>query len=121
MLVSAVLRVKGMVLLAVLTVALVATGFAHRLPGAQDVAVQTFVAAGGALADLCGATSDKGDVVHPDCPACHIASNLMPAPGTPTVRAADLIFVATVVAPRESRALRHVPDPSRSSQSPPLA
>lgn len=121
MLCAVLLRAKGMVLLAVLTVALVATGFAHRLPNAEDAAVQAYVAAGGALTDLCGDVSGKGDVAPADCPACHIASNMMPAPGTPSIRDADLIFVATIVAPRESRALRHLSDPSHSSQSPPLA
>lgn len=115
------LRVKKMVLLAILSVALVATGFAHRLPNLQDLSAQAYVTAGGTLSDLCGDMTGKGDALRPDCPACHIASNLMPAPGMPTVTAADLVFVAAVVAPRESRALRHVPDPARSSQSPPLA
>jgi hypothetical protein len=114
-------RAQGMVFLAILTVALVATAFAHRMPSAQDAAVQDYVAAGGALADLCGNAEGKGDAAHRDCPACSIASNVLPVSGTPRVTDADLVFVASVVAPRESRALRHVPDPSRSSQSPPLA
>jgi hypothetical protein len=115
------IRVQGIVLVALLTVALVATGFAHRMPGVQDAELQAYVAAGGALADLCGDFGGKGDAAHSDCPACHIASKLMASPGTPSISDADLIFVATVVAPRESRALRHTPDPSHSSQSPPLA
>lgn len=108
-------------LVVVVTLALVATGFAHRMPNAEDAAVQAFVAAGGALADLCGDADGKGNALHPDCPACHIASSFLPSPGTPNISDADLIFVASVVAPRESRALRHLPDPARSSQSPPLA
>lgn len=120
MLGAVLIRVKGMVLLAVLTLALVATGFAHRLPSQQDSAVQAYLAAGGTLADLCADTNGNGDIGHPDCIACQIASTLMPSSGTLTLRAADLVFVAAVVAPRESRALRHVPDPARSSQSPPL-
>lgn len=117
-----VIRVRGMVLLAILALALVATGFSHRLPSQQDMAVQAYLAAGGTMADLCAdTTGDNGDIGHPDCIACRIASTLMPSAGTPTLRAADLVFVAAVVAPRESRAQRHVPDPARSSQSPPLA
>jgi hypothetical protein len=38
-----------------------------------------------------------------------------------TLRDADLAFVAQVVAPRESRAVRSVLDPARGLRAPPLA
>lgn len=108
-------------MLAALTLALVATGFAHRMPMASDAAVQAYVVAGGDLADLCG-DAEGGDVgLHPDCPACHIAGAMLLPGVAPSLRAADLAFVAEVVAPRESRALRHVDDPARSPRAPPLA
>lgn len=121
MVAAALTRLKGMVLLAVLTVALVATGFGHRLPSFQDAALEAYVSAGGVLADLCAEDGGKGGAAHVDCPVCHVVANLGPVPCRARISDADLILVATVVAPRESRALRHLPDPSRSSQSPPLA
>ncbi len=115
------LRAKGLALVALLTVALVATAFAHRLPSPQDQALQAYVASGGLMADLCTEPGEEGSHPSSDCPACQIASNLLPPMTAPALRKADLVFVATVVAPRESRALRHLPDPAHSSQSPPLA
>lgn len=108
----------GLALVAVLTLALVATGLAHRLP---NPAMEAYAAAGGDLNDLCGGTDGTSDMQGSDCPACHIAGAvILPSPA-PAVRAADLVFVAEVVAPRESRALRHLDDPTRASRGPPLA
>jgi len=39
----------------------------------------------------------------------------------PALRDADLVFVARVVAPRESRAVREVLDPARGTRGPPFA
>lgn len=108
----------GLALVALLTVAFVATGLAHRVPTAE---MEAWVVAGGDPADLCGGKDGSGDMLHGDCPACHIAGAMMLPDPAPSVRAADLVFVAEVVAPRESRALRHLDDPTRASRGPPLA
>ena len=69
-------------ILAVLTLALVATGFAHRIPTVQDAFLQSYVLAGGSLADLCADIDGDGLADHGDCPACHIvASADLPDPG----------------------------------------
>ena len=47
-----VLSLRRLMLLAVLTVALVATGFAHRLPSTDDAALAAYALAGGDIADL---------------------------------------------------------------------
>lgn len=104
-----------------LTLALVATGFAHRLPSSDQLALQSYVLAGGNLGDLCGDADGDGLPDRSDCPACHIAGAMdLPAPVT-TIRDADLVFVAEVVAPRESRAIRAVLDPARGLRAPPRA
>lgn len=114
------LRLFGIALTLILAVATAALGFAHRPPSADDEAFAAYVLAGGDLADLCGDTDGDGLSDH-DCPACHLtASTLAPDP-IETPRSAELRFVAQVVAPRESRAVRHVLDPARGLRAPPFA
>jgi hypothetical protein len=112
---------QRLLVLAALTVALVATGFAHRLPSADDAALQAFLLTGGDLADLCSDADGDGRADHDDCPACQIAGGADLPPATLRLRDADLVFVATIVAPRESRAVRRILDPSRGLRAPPLA
>jgi hypothetical protein len=118
---DAVLSLRRLMLLAVLTVALVATGFAHRLPSTDDAALSAYALAGGDIAELCGDLDGDGLPDHGDCPACQIAGGADLPPASPTLRNADLAFVAQVVAPRESRAVRAVLDPARGLRAPPLA
>jgi hypothetical protein len=99
----------------------VATGFAHRLPSTDDAALAAYALAGGDIADLCGDLDGDGLPDHGDCPACQIAGGADLPPASPTLRNADLAFVAQVVAPRESRAVRAVLDPARGLRAPPLA
>jgi hypothetical protein len=116
-----VLSLQRLILVAALTVALVATGFAHRLPSTDDTALAAYALAGGDIADLCGDLDGDGLPDHADCPACQIAGGADLPPTTLTLRDADLAFVAQVVAPRESRAVRSVLDPARGLRAPPLA
>ena len=111
----------GLALVAALTVALAATGFGHRMPSDQQLAMDAYTLAGGKLADLCGGTDGSGTMAHQECPACHIAGAMVMPETAAAVRAADLVFVAEIVAPRESRALRHLAYPARTSRAPPLA
>ena len=112
---------QRLVLVAAIAFALVATGFAHRVPAAEDTALQAFVLSGGDIADLCFDAEGDGPAVHQDCPACHITATADLPPAGLGLRDADLIFVARVVAPRESRAVRSVLDPARGMRAPPLA
>ena len=112
---------RRLALLTVLAVALVATGFAHRLPHAADADLQAFVLAGGDLGALCDDLGDTGGSSHPDCPACQIVGAADLPPATPALRDANLVFIAQVIAPRESRAVRGVRDPARGLRAPPLA
>lgn len=114
-------RIRGVGLIALLTVALVATGFAHRLPSASDLTIEAYALAGGDISDLCGEQGADDKVTHRDCPACHIVGSAMFPDAQPTIAEVDYVFVATVVAPRESRAVRAVLDPARGMRAPPLA
>ena len=118
---DAVLSLRRLVLLAVLSLSLVATGFAHRMPSTDDAALAAYAMSGGDLADLCGDLDGDGLPDHGDCPACQIAGSADLPPNALTLRDADLAFVAKVFAPRESRALRMVLDPARGLRAPPLA
>lgn len=112
---------RQILLLAALTVALVATGFAHRVPAMDDVALQGYVLAGGDLGDLCGDADGDGMPDHGKCPACQIVGSADLPPVSPSIQDADLIVVATITAPRENRAVRGVLDPARGMRAPPLA
>lgn len=112
---------QRLLLLAVIATGLAATGFAHRIPSTDDSAQQSFVLAGGALSDLCAGGVDHGPPAHGDCPACQIVGAVDLPPVMFGLRDADLAFVAAVVAPRESRAVRSVLDPARGMRAPPLA
>ncbi len=113
--------VRRLLLLAALAVALVATGFANRVPATGDDAVLAYVLAGGTLSDICGDADGDGLPDHGDCPACHIVGAAALPSADLGLRDADLIFVAAIVAPRESRAVRAVLDPARGLRAPPLA
>ncbi len=111
----------GLLLVALVTLAFVATGSSHRVLSSEDVALQSYLLSGGDLADLCGHANGDGFPDHMDCPACHIVSAAHLPEAELTLQAADFVFVAKVVAPRESRALRTVLDPARGMRAPPLA
>ena len=107
-------------LFAVLALALIATGFQHRMPTADDTAMYSFMLAGGELADICADADGDGLPDQPDCPACHIVG-LAHVPAMDVgIHDANLVFVASVIAPRESRAVRAVLDPANGLRAPPL-
>ena len=107
-------------LMLALTFALVGVGFAHRVPHPDDAGKIAFLMAGGTLGDVCHDGGDDG-AAKGDCPACHLQAAMMLPDSTPSIRQADLVFVAKVVAPRESRAARRVRDPARGLRAPPAA
>jgi hypothetical protein len=118
---KAIMNLHRALLLAALTVALVATGFAHRLPSAADQSLALALANGATLDDLC-ADGKAGDQHQgPGCLACQIAgtADLPPLPGE--LQRLELVFLATVTAPRESRIALRVLDLSNAPQGPPTA
>ena len=120
MLAQVLIRLTRLALLVALAVSLTATGFAHRAPDAQDQTLALAYAMGAGVDDFCGDGPDG----HPrgaDCLACQItcSADLPPALQAPV--AADLVLLASVIAPRESRALTPPRDPGHSPQAPPAA
>ena len=116
----AILHFHRAVLFAVLAVALVATGFAHRMPTPQDEALAFALANGATLADFCG--DEPGtDRTAPHCLACQISGTAdLPAVQRLQITL-ELTFVANTVAPRESRAIALATDPAHRPQGPPVA
>lgn len=119
--VGGVTQLHRMVLLAVLALALVATGFSHRAPNADDEALAVFLAVGGSTSDLCG---DHGPATgHADrlCQACQIAggADLPPEPGMP--QRLRLTVGTTTVAQGESRHFARILNPAHGPQAPPIA
>lgn len=116
-------RLKGLAVVLLLACSMLATGFAHRVPAVAQAAFQAYVLAGGVAADLCIARTGAGGDRHaPDpCPVCHLMGSAVLPDATPGIRDADLTFLAHMVLPCESRALRMVRDPARGLRAPPLA
>jgi len=120
MLVQAFISLRRLAILVALAVSLTATGFAHRAPAAQDQALALAYAMGAGLEDFCGDGPDG----HPrgaDCLACQITGTADLPVVANLLIAADLAFVARVVASQESRALIRARDPAHSPQGPPTA
>ncbi len=110
----------GVLLTLILALTLGLVGFGHRAPSLTDEAIEAYALQGITLADLCG---DDGNGMPGDgsCPACHISGSIALPPPVAIRRDAEFRFVAEVVAPRESRALRVVMDPAHGTRAPPAA
>lgn len=121
MLVRLVHSLHRVVLLATLTVALVGTGFAHRIATPQDGALAFAMANGISLADICGDDLDGGAHAGSGCLACQIAGAADLPPMTGARIDLELAFQATVVGPLEVRAILRTPDPAHRPQGPPVA
>jgi hypothetical protein len=109
-------------LVAAIAVALVATGFGHRILTAADEQAIAYAAETGiSLSDLCA--DDLGKAAHPgtDCQACQItgSANLPPLNGVQID--VELAFQSAVVAPLEVRGAARTPDLAHRPQGPPVA
>jgi hypothetical protein len=109
-----------MALLACLTLAIVATGFAHRPPSSADAAMQAYILAGGAVTDLCGDADGDGMPDHGPCPACQITASADLPPPLALVRDAGLVLLAEISAPRARPMAARALDPAHGSRAPPL-
>ena len=121
MLVRLVHSLHRVMILAALTVALVGTGFAHRVILPQDDILALALANGFSPSDICGDDLTGGLHAGADCPACQIAGSAdLPDPTGARIDL-ELAFHAKVVAPLELRQLLRVPDPAHRPQGPPVA
>ena len=126
MTITAILRLHRAALFALVTLALVATGFAHRMPSAQDAAqdegMLAFVLATGAsLADICGDDPGGDTLGKVDCLACQITGAADLPPAALSLIDLNLAFHAAVIAPRETVALARAQGPAHRPQGPPVA
>jgi hypothetical protein len=108
-------------LLAVLTVALVATGWAHRVPAPSDEAVLAFLQATGATAaDYCGEAGDRNLHGDPLCQACQISGAADLPPSTGAVHPVEFVAILPP-GPRPLPLIVRVLDLSHAPQAPPIA
>lgn len=117
------IRRFGLLLVLALTVSTALLGFAHRIPTEREQALAAFTLIGMPAPDFCAHDSVDGHGGHQtaDCPACHLVGTAVLPAQTPRLRDAELLFVAKVVAPRESRAVRTVLNPACGLRAPPRA
>lgn len=121
MVLSLIIRLRSLVLIALLACALSVSGFGHRAPMQQDATVEAFLLSGFAMTDLCG-TSGSGQAASAlPCLACTPPGPAL-IPAVPcVVRNADMQVVAAVFAPRARQTVPAVHDPARAPRAPPLA
>jgi hypothetical protein len=109
-----------MALLALLTLALVATGWAHRMPDASDEALAFLTVTGATAADVCG---DVGGGAHADplCQACQIAGAVDLPPLGGAVLPLDLRIATAPLDPYHGIVIARALDLSHAPQGPPVA
>ncbi len=122
MLADILIRVHRLALLVILTVALIATGFGHRMPSDQTDALVLALENGATLADFCGGEPGAGGgTTDTHCLACQIATNADLPPATGVLIDLDLTTHAKVVAPQQSCAGTRVLDLAHTPRAPPSA
>jgi hypothetical protein len=114
-------QLHRLALLVALVVALVATGFAHRVPAPQDEALAFALANGVPLAEFCGDDLDGDGHRDPNCAACQIAGTADLPAASGGLQDLEFAVLARVTAPRESRATVHRFDLAHAPQGPPAA
>lgn len=107
-----------MALLALLTLALVATGWAHRVPEASGEALAFMAATGATAADFCGEVGG-GKRADPLCQACQIAGGADLPPRAGVVRLLAMQAGDCALRPQDGVVLARVLDLSRTPQGPP--
>jgi hypothetical protein len=112
--------------LAVLTLALVATGAAHRMPKVSDLAAAdralAFVAATGATAaDICGDTGSASRHTDSLCQACQIAGSFFLPDQSDGLQKLDLARLTDTVAPKGRWWVPRSLQSANLAQGPPVA
>ncbi|MDQ2065241.1 hypothetical protein Q9295_02550 [Xinfangfangia sp. CPCC 101601] len=118
---SRLLQPLRLMLLALVTLALLATGFAHRAPSQDEAALETlWVMAGGSDAGLCGASWDPSKP-HMKCPACQLTGSVDVPPCMGAVQKAELRLLAELTLPPSGAPRPAVLDKGHGSRGPPWA
>jgi hypothetical protein len=121
MLTRTVMRCHRMVIVAVLTLALVASAWGHRMPEVSDQARAFMAATGATTADFCGGTGQSDRHADPLCQACQIAGGVDLPPPAGALLDVELVLLTAMPAPRESRFEPRTQDTFRVPQGPPVA
>ncbi|MEI4473793.1 hypothetical protein [Frigidibacter sp. MR17.24] len=112
------LRMLGLMLVALLTLAFGAAGHAHHVPDAGDLRLEAHLLAGGSIADLC-ADGGAGHHAAPGCPICHLIGAAVVPPAQEGLRSLEYRVVATVTLPRLARSFGRARDPAVPPRGPP--
>jgi hypothetical protein len=115
------IRLHRFVLLLALTIALVGTGFAHRVSPVEDQKLAFVLATGATVADLCDDATPGGGHLGPSCLACQIAGAADLPPVLGTLARLDLNPVARIVVAGHGDPVLRRPDHSHVSRAPPVA
>ena len=118
MLVRSLVSLSRALLFAALTVALVATGFGHRIATPQDQALVLTLATGATSADFCGDTGPD-DHAGQDCLACQITGTAALPPRSAALAALVPSPAAPITPPRDRRIPVAAVDPAHRPQGPP--
>lgn len=118
---SVIMRLHRTLLLVALTIALVGTGFAHRVTAAEDQALAFVLATGATAADICDDATPGDDHRGPSCLACQIAGGADLPPVIGAVRPLDVANVARIAVADKVVPLRHRLDHAHAAQAPPAA
>lgn len=121
MTITGILRLHRAALFALVTLALVATGFAHRMPAPQDEALAFVLATGVSLDDICGDDLGGNDHRSAACQACQITGSADLPPAVLSQIDLELAFHASVIVPRETVALARAQGTANRPQGPPAA
>jgi hypothetical protein len=115
------IRLHHFAMLLALTIALVGTGFAHRISPVEDQRLAFVLATGAVVADLCDDATPGGGHLGPSCLACQIAGGADLPPVLGTLTRLDLNPVARIVVTVDSDTVPRRPDHSHVPQAPPVA
>ncbi len=113
-------HLTAILLTLVLGVAVLLSGFAHKMPAAQDTALASFVMAGGDLADICN-DSGKTHQMPGGCDACRLVGAAVLAEPVLCPVAVERVIAATILIPAQTHAARAPRDPALGGRAPPLA
>jgi hypothetical protein len=106
-------------------ISLLASGFAHRpmldMPASSAQAME-LAEMGLTLADICAEPGgDDGSMAMGDCPACHLSASILLADPVASLVDIELRTAAAILVPAETRGFGRTTNPATPVRAPPLA
>lgn len=112
------LRVSGLVMMALLALAFATATVARAAPTATEVRLEAFQLAGGVADDLCN-TKDSDHPHLYSCSLCHLISSGDLPEAMLSLTGIEQLVVATVILPQLRRAAARPRDPATPPRGPP--